>query len=546
MFRLEVAAGMALIAGLFLVSLLYVTQPRRSKLPRQVATQNAANGIAPQPLARQPPSDTVHYIGLAGGGCATSNCHGGLKDDTSAWKTSAFVFQGSDPHAQAFHVLLEERSQEIVKRLAAGENSLTEKMVDPAWYLQQLEAKCIRCHATPLPDNPAASADANRTDFAYEHYSQGVSCEACHGPASLWRDAHLNVSWGTNRPEGTVSALDKSALGFQELEKPNIAAAVCAGCHIGAGGDERNLSTSQQEVTHDLIAAGHPRLDFEFSAWYAALPPHWDRARETQPDFYVKAWAHGQAKALQARCRLIENQRRRWANANNTPSSSAWPEFAHYDCYGCHQGLTLPPHNAETLDVSAVSPLAVSGSWDIFAQFNQPKTTSALAWMTNALDSVPGPATSGSRTKSPPPWADLSAPLGFSRRQLAEVLAAYPDSVGQDEKAMSWDALTSWYYAAAAIVRDADRHHENAGYNNAVLNLKNSLNRLAYVLEQSLIRDADGMAAESRYASPRGIHKIEVDGPKEREKDNVREAFLQARQAMRELRTMIVSADETP
>ncbi len=34
------------------------------------------------------------------------------------------------------------------------------------------------------------------------------------------------------------------------------------------------------EVDHDLIAAGHPALRFEFATYFANLPPHWDVARD--------------------------------------------------------------------------------------------------------------------------------------------------------------------------------------------------------------------------------------------------------------------------
>jgi hypothetical protein len=42
-------------------------------------------------------------------------------------------------------------------------------------------------------------------------------------------------------------------------------------------------STGQvQVVDHDLIAAGHPRLNFEFNAYFESLPAHWDRRTDEQ------------------------------------------------------------------------------------------------------------------------------------------------------------------------------------------------------------------------------------------------------------------------
>ena len=61
----------------------------------------------------------------------------------------------------------------------------------------------------------------------------------------------------------------------------------CTECHVGLG---------STDVNHDLIAAGHPRLNFEYGNQLAKLPKHWrvedDKARH--PDYEAKVWALGQ------------------------------------------------------------------------------------------------------------------------------------------------------------------------------------------------------------------------------------------------------------
>ena len=54
--------------------------------------------------------------------------------------------------------------------------------------------------------------------------------------------------------------------------------------------------TSIRNVDHELIAAGHPDLVFDFETYTAMLPPHW----RTAPSDGVggRAWTVGQVVAL--------------------------------------------------------------------------------------------------------------------------------------------------------------------------------------------------------------------------------------------------------
>jgi hypothetical protein len=111
-----------------------------------------------------------------------------------------------------------------------------------------------------------------------------------------------------------------------------VRADLCATCHVG--GPDR-------EVNHDLIAAGHPRLQFEMSSFLAILPKHWDEREEKRryPDLEVRTWAIGQAASARAAMDLLAARAER-SKENVLPQP--WPEFAEYDCFACHHDLQSP------------------------------------------------------------------------------------------------------------------------------------------------------------------------------------------------------------
>ena len=207
-----------------------------------------------------------------------------------------------DPHARAYEVLFEERSRLIVKNyynLSATHLAEPEKVT-----------LCLKCHVAPDVARKPGVPPLFRAD--------GVSCESCHGPASCWLTQHYLPSWkglspGREGEDGLPP--DQGSAGAGPL---------CADCHVGA---------PEMEVNHDLLAAGHPRLNFEFGSFQAIYPKHWcdrdDRAR--YPDFEARSWALGQAVSAQAALTLLANR----ASDKDKP----WPEFAENNCYSCHHEL---------------------------------------------------------------------------------------------------------------------------------------------------------------------------------------------------------------
>jgi hypothetical protein len=242
------------------------------------------------------------YVGA--GSCAAAACHnanfarGASGSEYATWITR-------DPHARAYEALFDERSVRIQKNL--GHKT-------PAHEDRQ----CLACHvaADYDPERPPKRAPFFKTD--------GVSCESCHGPAQAWIGLHHHERWRT------LTAADKKRVGMNDTRSITGRAQLCVPCHVG---------TASMNVDHDLIAAGHPRLHFEFAAFHAHLPRHWPDYKDRDPaksargraDFEARAWAVGQLVTVKAALELLTE---RAGDASRT-----WPEFAEYDCAACHRDL---------------------------------------------------------------------------------------------------------------------------------------------------------------------------------------------------------------
>jgi hypothetical protein len=96
-----------------------------------------------------------------------------------------------------------------------------------------------------------------------------------------------------------------------------------------------------------LIAAGHPRLNFEYSAYQASMPAHWQRSEDRKREpaagelpatdrstYEATNWLIGQLVNAEHELDILS------AAARNPRSS--WPELAQYDCFACHHDLSSP------------------------------------------------------------------------------------------------------------------------------------------------------------------------------------------------------------
>ncbi|MEY3173848.1 MAG: hypothetical protein RLZZ436_1762 [Planctomycetota bacterium] len=243
--------------------------------------------------------------------CAASSCHGGGRVAEDLSFAASQVWQRRDPHARAWQVLTQPLALEMMRRLAAPG---TEPI--PATE----DTRCLNCHVST--ESPYAEARVSET----VNHRDGVSCESCHGAASGWLAEHTTARWRG------YSAKRKAELGFIDTTGDLLKRAqICADCHVGGEG---------KDVNHDLIAAGHPRLDFDFRVFHANEPRHWtaggpgDRNRalnvELRQAFEAEAWLAGQVAGGRAAARLLQDR---------TGEGRPWPELAEYSCFSCHHDL---------------------------------------------------------------------------------------------------------------------------------------------------------------------------------------------------------------
>jgi hypothetical protein len=268
------------------------------------------------------------YVGVPS--CSARSCHGAdsavvesrlLRDEYTTWNER-------DPHAIAYSVLFGERAQRIEKNLAPDSGALVAAQSDP---------RCVVCHCTP--QLAAWPALANRR-------VDGVGCEACHGLAGLWIDSHTASRWKD------LPAAEKQRLGMNDVKNPAAMAQLCVGCHVGA---------PRRDVDHDMLAAGHPRLDFEFASFMANIPAHWKQtSADAQRRESARPWAVGQLASARAALTLLAD---RATLAMPGPHPAPWPEFAEYDCSSCHHGLTAPSSRQRHPDRSKPPGQVSWGNW---------------------------------------------------------------------------------------------------------------------------------------------------------------------------------------
>ncbi|HEV3004804.1 MAG TPA: multiheme c-type cytochrome, partial [Pirellulales bacterium] len=183
------------------------------------------------------------WVGVSS--CSAQPCHGDVARDQvwPIWGNEVTVWLERDRHAQAYRVLSNELSKKMAERLQLGV---------PA----NRSAKCLGCHS---PADFGASA-------AEPFLADGVGCESCHGPAEQWLAKHTLQGW-RDKPSRA-----KRELGLVDTNDLHDRAKACAVCHVGSAAAD---SSPGGEVNHDLIAAGHPALKFEFTAYLAKMPKHW-------------------------------------------------------------------------------------------------------------------------------------------------------------------------------------------------------------------------------------------------------------------------------
>jgi len=239
--------------------------------------------------------------------CSNSLCHGA----TEYWKSSNVLqneyltWHRTDKHARAYAVLQNDLSKEIANKLGLDKPAHESPV-------------CLDCHAHNVP--------ANRRGDKFV-LSDGITCEACHGPAERWVTSHVEPSatHARNRAHGLFPTGD-------DVERARL----CLSCHFG---------NSQKFVTHRIMAAGHPRMSFELDTFAQIGPAHWrideDWTKRKGEWNGVRAWAVGQAVAAQELLKILVDPKR--------GRDGLFPELVLFDCHSCHHPMADKRNTAARL-----------------------------------------------------------------------------------------------------------------------------------------------------------------------------------------------------
>jgi hypothetical protein len=378
-------------------------------------------GPLQQPAQGQTAASPGRWLGSSS--CAATGCHNanGLKGELRSEYTTWVSF---DPHARAYEVLFNDRSRTIAANFdpkkRAHENSV-----------------CLNCHVHRDYDKELA---AHHARFAKE---DGVGCESCHGAARDWVSEHYKNGWRDRTTE------QKLKLGFQDTRSLIGRVRSCTPCHVGAEG---------MDVNHDLIAAGHPRLAFDFSAYHALMPHHWQKNNDKpRSDWDAAAWFVGEALTTEAALELLASRAKR----------GIWPEFAEYDCYACHHQLQGKPTWRQSKERFA-DPKRKLGSlpWsDWYAgspafQVHSGKTNTEvmsklLLVLRSTLEEKPDPPTVRAQAeRAAAACQELAKLLEAAHYTRDDVAAIFKQVVsrGASQDARSWDDGTRNYLALIALL----------------------------------------------------------------------------------------------
>ncbi len=320
-----------------------------------LAAAGRASAQAPPPPEVNPTTAIVRNPAFTGtGSCAAAACHNGRREPLGLKGSEYQFFATYDPHRKAWSVLFDDRSKRIEKNL---------KKLDALDKAKpESNDLCLSCHVAPN-----YKEEATQTRIEGFTQADGVVCESCHGPAENWLTAHTELGFQT------LSAQQKEdGYGLWNTKSLARRAKVCTDCHVGNG---------TMDVNHDLIAAGHPRLAFEFNNQLAKYPKHWDirddKARD--PDYEIKTWVLGQVATARSGLALLETR----ANAA-AAGHSQWPEFTEYECFSCHHELDEPARR-RVYPIQGVKPGSLAwGTWlapdtDLLAQAENRSETFEVA-----------------------------------------------------------------------------------------------------------------------------------------------------------------------
>lgn len=207
--------------------------------------------------------------------------------DSFCAEEQATTWETQDKHRQAFLLLVGEKNRPLAEQILGfpladvlslpaepAAAASTDAMLRPITYLREADPKkladvrqCLACHA-PIAE-PVARGSAQLT------LTNGVSCQACHGPGRAYMTLHYD---STNIWRIVKTDHKESLFGLRDVRHPVKRAALCASCHVGSFSSQwkADEQTPPRFVKHQWYAKGHPPLpSFEFVAFSQQMPLHW-------------------------------------------------------------------------------------------------------------------------------------------------------------------------------------------------------------------------------------------------------------------------------
>jgi hypothetical protein len=202
-----------------------------------------------------------------------------------------------------------------------------------------------------------------------------------------------------------------------------------------------------------LIAAGHPRMTFELSAYHSNLPKHWSREKVAGDQIDAKLWLLGQAVGAEASAGLLAQRA--------ADKKSPWPEFSEYDCFACHHDLADPSWRQLEAS-SAVARRSGIARWGTWHFQLAPLIQQAMGGNNQTLDAL-----QQEMVRLIPRREEVQKLAEDARRRLAASIAAIarrPISAAerlnwiarltdesQLERLENWDAAAQRYLACSAM-----------------------------------------------------------------------------------------------
>ncbi|MCM2374622.1 hypothetical protein [Aporhodopirellula aestuarii] len=391
--------------------------------------------------------------------CASASCHGGPRPAVVQPRVSRGneypLWVENDPHSQSWRTFCSDESVAMMRRLRILDDSGA--VIDQAGY-----DNCLACHnSTPRYHDPHQGSEF-AASYASRHYEsasfkrEGVGCSACHGPSERWIGTHFQDHFD---PEYAV------ADGFVNAQDLLTRARMCATCHVG---------DRDRDMNHDLIAAGHPALRYEFTTYHNRQPKHWrDTEARAAWRYEAQLWLAGQIAAMDASLSLLV-ERAQSEVRDNSMKVSQWPELAVYDCAACHHTLGFAnerrPDRPEgrfpggpmvsswndigirwMLNYRMRTGAAVDDDFSLLASIDQLRST---LHSESVADADVVAATAVGARAALAKWVDQVYAVERFEFEASELAQLVTMAAGNEETYSSWES-TAQYYLAAAAARNA-------------------------------------------------------------------------------------------